>query len=605
MCGILGITSRASNIAIFPSHNLERLWHRGPDARGQCVLQGPAKEACVLAHTRLRIIDLSSEADQPFPNEDETVWVSYNGELYNYRELRVDLEQAGHRFSSHSDTEVLVHLYEDVGGDVEQMLGRLRGMFAFALFDTKRGRLVLARDRLGIKPLYWTRNGDGVAFASEVRALADVAGLSGPDLKGVSGYLAWGVVPGPRTIIEGVQEIPAGCYLLWAEGRSDVRRWWSPSPAADRVLVDEAVPLMRTALDDAVARHLVAERPVGLFLSGGLDSAVIATLAAGHGQARALTVTFPDAQDEGVEATTAARRAGVEQQQVPVTGEDVARRVDDVLSAMDQPTCDGVNSWVVCHAAQEADLVVALSGLGGDELFGGYPSFRQVPALARLRPLLSSLPGPVRSASARLLGSRNPGGRISRVLDAGPGYHGCYRAVRGIFSDAEVNGHRAGVRCVPPREGGWPHDPRDRVMLLEMTHYLSSQLLRDTDQMSMAHSLEVRVPLLDDTVVRAALALPPDVRAAPRKSLLAEAAGVQEHANKQPFTLPFSQWLRGPLRDVVREGLLSERLPFGDVVPADLRRRVWSGFEGGQVHWSRPWALAVLRLWPQANGFAW
>lgn len=604
MCGIVGSVDAPGEARAVSPAVLDRLSHRGPDASGQRHLAGPQGQGCALGHTRLRVIDLSREADQPLTNEDGTVWVSYNGELYNHRELRVGLERAGHCFRSDSDTEVLVHLYEEADGRPQDMLEPLRGMFAFAIYDTRTGRLLLARDRLGIKPLYWTRNGDGLAFASEVRALAQLTGHHDPDPSAVAGYLAWGVVPGPRTIVAGVRELPPGCFLMWQDGKPRLQQWWQPRPATDPLLASDAVPLLRAALTDAVARHLVAERPVGVFLSSGVDSASVTTLAARGGPVRALTVTFPEAADEGQQAAAIARRAGADHICVPVTGAEVAQHMPAVLTAMDQPTVDGLNTWLVCRAARQAGLVVALAGLGGDELFGGYPTFRHVPVVERVGRMLYALPAPLRAAASRAAGRRAPGGRGARILNAAPGYPGAYRAARGLFAAAELEG-TPGPTGLKTRQVEQKLSTADRVMLLELGHYLSNQLLRDTDQMSMAHSLEVRVPLLDDAVVGAALALPAKIRNAPGKRHLAEAAGVRGHAAKQPFTLPLANWLHDPLRAFVREGLLSETLPFTDIVPADLRQRVWSGFEAGRVHWSRPWALAVLRLWPQANGFDW
>jgi asparagine synthase (glutamine-hydrolysing) len=549
-----------------------------------------------MGHLRLRIIDLSPLADQPMPNESRTVWVAYNGEIYNFKELRSELQARGHVFQSQTDTDVLVHLYEESRDPVD-MLKRLRGMFAFAVFDCKKGSLLLARDRLGIKPMYWAETSAGLAFASEARAIARTFSLSEPDIEALESYLSWGVVQGPRTIFAGVHELPPGSYLQWTRGQVKVERWWRPDAGPSVTHGGEPEQLLRSALDDSIARHLVADRPIGVFLSSGVDSAAVATAAARQGAVRALTVTFPDAADEGDAAQRVARRIGAEHQRVEVTGADVARNLPAILSAMDQPTSDGVNTWIVCRATKQAGLVVALSGLGGDELFGGYPSARLVPQLARLNGLFRPVPAALRKRVAALAGRRHPGGRLARVLASGPGYAEAYMAVRGMLPSLRA---RAGSQ-----NGLSKHHPQDAVMLLEMGHYLPNQLLRDTDQMSMSHSLEIRVPLLDDEIVNLALALPADVRTESGKALLARAAGLQEFNRKQPFALPFAAWLRGPLRVTVREALLSEDLPFADLIPTRLRTDVWEAFESGRTHWSRAWAIAVMRLWPGANGLSW
>jgi asparagine synthase (glutamine-hydrolysing) len=560
--------------------------------------------SCVLGHLRLRIIDLSPLADQPMPNEDGTIWVAYNGEIYNFRELRAELENAGHQLRSHTDTDVLVHLYEETGGDAARMLTRLRGMFVFALFDAKRGRLLLARDRMGIKPMYWTESAGGVAFASEVRALAKAGFATGePDPKAVASYMSWGVVPGPNTILAGVHELPPGSFLDWNRGGIRVQRWWSPEVKPDELLAQDAVRLVRGALSDSISRHLIADRPLGAFLSGGIDSGAVVTMAAKAGVVRALTVTFPDAQDEGDAASELAKKVGAQHDRVPITGAEVAAAMPDILAAMDQPTSDGVNTWIVCRATKQAGLVVALSGLGGDELFGGYPSARLVPRLARVTDLLAPIPAGWRTRAGRMAEDRMPGSKLGRALASAGGYAGAYQAVRSLLPapDASPNGMGQHLNLAL---GASVH-PQDRVMLLEMAHYLPNQLLRDTDQMSMSHSLEIRVPLLDDSMVNVALALPAEVRTRPGKGLLAQAANIERPNAKRPFALPFEQWMRGPLRDTVREGLLSSELPFGDIVPVEFRQRLWDAFEVGRTHWSRPWAVAVLRLWPAANDFSW
>ncbi|HEV2033405.1 MAG TPA: asparagine synthase (glutamine-hydrolyzing) [Candidatus Dormibacteraeota bacterium] len=605
MCGILGFVTDRADFSDQPIHrSIDALAHRGPDAHEVRTIRGSGA-ACILGHTRLRIIDLSPLADQPMPNEDGTVWVAYNGEIYNFRELRRELENTGHRLRSHTDTDVLVHLYEESNGDAAMMLGRLRGMFAFALFDTARGRLLLARDRLGIKPMYWAQPTGGVAFASEVRALARAGFVSGEaDSESIASYLTWGVVRGPSTILSGVSELPPGSFLEWTRGSTRIERWWRPQLPRERHAAGDAEMLVRGALTDAVSRHLVADRPLGAFLSGGVDSSAVVKLAARHGTVRALTVTFPDSPDEGDAARNLAEQVGAAHDTVPVTGQEVASALPDILAAMDQPTSDGVNAWIVCRATRQAGLVVALSGLGGDELFGGYPSARLVPRVARVTSLLAPIPAGLRARAAGLASARAPGSRLSRVLGSTTGYAGAYQAVRSLLqapgslalspADFDLNGQLS--RQV---------HPQDRVMLLEMAHYLPNQLLRDTDQMSMAHSLEIRVPLLDDLVVRSALAIPADVRTAPGKALLARAAGLSRVNAKRPFALPFEQWMRGPMREVVREAILSDQIAFADVISADFRRRLWQAFEARRTHWSRPWAVAVLRLWPEANGFSW
>jgi asparagine synthase (glutamine-hydrolysing) len=586
--------------------------HRGPEALVARAFEMGAGSVAI-GHTRLRIVDTSERADQPLGNEDGTIWVAFNGELYNHLELRHELERAGHDFLTTSDTESLVHLYEHVDGDPEVLLRQLRGMYAFVLVDQTRGRVLLARDRLGIKPLYFAKTeAGGLAFASEARALAQ-SGLvpCGPDSVSLLGYLMWGAVQGPRTAFAGIEELMPGSYMSWTASGSECRTWWVPTFQGSTTFPDVESSL-RDALADSVHRHLMADREIGLFLSGGVDSHAVAVTAAAGG-VRSLTVVFPEeAMDEGDQARARAKRLGLRHQEVPVTGAEVAPMVSDIARAMDQPTSDGVNSWIVSRAASQAGLVVALSGLGGDELFGGYPTFQMVPRVARMSWPLRQVPGGARRLVASATAARQPGGRLGRVMSMPDGAGAAYRAVRGLFSAQDLDhlgaldwlgDHDAGALFTPPEppDGEWGN----RVAFLELTRYMRNQLLRDTDQMSMAHSIEVRVPLLDDLVVDTVLAIPANIRNEPNKSLLKRAAGITTSGPKRGFTLPFDVWLRGPLRDWTAEALLSDRLPLTWLFERHGRERLWDAFERRRVHWSRPWAVAMLRAWADANELRW
>lgn len=606
MCGLVGVVSE-SPIDSIPDSAVDSLSHRGPDAHGARRLFSKSAY-CWFGHTRLRVVDLSPEADQPLTNETGDIWIAYNGEIYNHPELRWELESAGHRFSSKSDTEIFVHLYEQEGGNVEAMLRRLRGMFAFALFDQSRGRLVLARDRLGIKPLYYSDWKGNLAFSSEVRTLARLTGNHRPNRDSAISYLLTGSMGlGRSTAFDGIQELPPGHFMVWEKGVSKVEEWWRPELKPVEELAEGAFRLMRGALADSVARHLVADRPVGLFLSAGTDSRSILRFASERGDVRSLTVSFPEAEeDEGELAARYALEAHASHESFPVTGADVANWFPQILSSMDQPTADGVNTWLACKAAKEAGLVVVLSGLGGDELFGGYPTFELVPRVATIQKILRAVPRNVRMAAAKRLSALAPGNRSSRVLTNVGGYPGAYEAVRGFFApERDLGGLGVAAMSAESTPNGKRQDPTDQVMLLELMKYLPRQLLRDADSMSMSHSLEVRVPLLDDIMVDVALSMPGRVRNEKGKALLLRAAGLESSGPKRTFTLPFDQWLRGPLREMVREGLMSENLPFADLGGPDFRKRVWESFQAGRTHWSRPWSIAVLRLWPQANGFDW
>jgi asparagine synthase (glutamine-hydrolysing) len=590
MCGILGsVTSAPTGRDDWVGAALPALCHRGPDASGSRTFAGSAG-TCELGHTRLRILDLSAAGDQPLSNEDGTVWTVFNGELYNFQELRAGLRHRGHHFRSSTDTEVIVHLYEEAG---DGLVSALSGMYAFAVWDTRTEELVLCRDRLGIKPLYYRVDGDTLRFASEACVLATPSDL---DVESVEAFLRLGWVPGPHTIFRHVREVPPGHVLRWQRGRVALERHWSsrppaPAPADDAELRDVAAA--------AVRRQLVADVPVGIFLSAGVDSAVIARLAGEVGGAvRGYTVAFDVGEDESAEAAGLAARFGLGHTVVPVPSTEIPGSLDRIIADMDQPTVDGVNSWVISKAVRDAGLTVALSGLGGDELLRGYSTFRHVPRLTAAGAVGARLPAPLRTATVRALGGvgrlRHSRARraLEGVLAGGPA--AAYGSVRGLFGAAELAtlwpGAPAGGRPLVCVDG-----TAVDVGQLELNNYLPNQLLRDTDAASMAHSLEVRVPLLDDDLVDVVLRSPGLTKADLVRAVDPSLAWLAER-RKRTFTLPFATWMQGTLRDPVRDavGLLA-----GSSLGFDNRRLqdLVTSFEGGRAGWRPVWALAVLGMW--------
>jgi asparagine synthase (glutamine-hydrolysing) len=617
--------------------------HRGPDEEGFLARDARAP-GLALGMRRLSIIDLAG-GHQPVWNESKDVAVIFNGELYNYRDLRERLSLCGHRFATQSDTEILVHAWEEWGEDA---LTELRGMFAFALLDLRQRFatapiLFLARDPLGIKPLYYTQTPEGFAFASEVRALlASGAVPKRLSQDAVTAYLLFGSVSEPVTLLEGVFSLPPGHRMLLhvPERRRTprARPWWDPglSPAARDTRkprdFSSAAKKLRPLLEDAVRAHLIADVPVGLFLSSGLDSGAIAALAAQERSGiESFTLTFPGtAFDESELARLAANRFKTKHTEVPLSGEAVLSRLDEALAALDQPTMDGINTYFVSWAAKQVGLKVALSGLGGDELFAGYRTFADTPRLSRLVRWAWFVPSPMRRIMAPLvaaLGSQQGAPNAARKVAAAWIHPDAlphpYFFTRALFPPGQLE------RIIEPRfrpstvgaDGvtleptwlGWLERTADEarkleavagVSWLEMRTYMVSTLLRDTDSVSMARSLEVRVPLLDTPLVEFIGSLPDVVRRRPgaQKALLVEALGdllPREilGQRKRTFTLPWEEWLRGPLRARVEAS-------FGDPAPllaAYLRprgaRSVWTDFLAGKTSWSRPWSLYVLNEW--------
>ena len=617
--------------------------HRGPDGEG-FLLNDARAPGLALAMRRLSIIDLAG-GQQPIWNETHDVAVVFNGELYNYREVRDRLVRCGHHFTTQSDTEILVHGWEEWG---EECLSELRGMFAFALLDFRRQYnsgpvLFLARDPLGIKPLYYAQTAEGFAFASEVRALM----ASGIVPRGISqdaltSYFLFGSVSEPVTLFEGVFSLPPGHrVLLYVPDRRRLPRahpYWDPrrSPAArdPRAPRDfaAAAKALRPLLEDSVRAHLIADVPVGLFLSSGLDSSAIAALAAReHTGIQSFTLTFPGtAFDESELTRFMAQRCGTKHSELPLQGEDIPMRLDEALSAQDQPTMDGVNTYFVSWAAREVGLKVALSGLGGDELFAGYSTFADVPPIERLGAAAKFVPGVLRRASGQFLAavfgsSRSPDAARKAAAawrDASRLPH-AYYFVRSLFPPGEIeklieprfrpSTVAADGYSLEPTWLGWLQRAADEtrnmgsvaaVSWLEMRSYMASTLLRDTDSVSMARSLEVRVPLLDTPLVEFINALP-DVarrRAGAQKALLVQAMGEllpPEVAGqkKRTFTLPWEQWLRGPLKSRVEESFANIAPPIAPFVKTRGVADVWRDFLAGRTSWSRPWAIFSLNEW--------
>jgi asparagine synthase (glutamine-hydrolysing) len=584
------------------------LAHRGPDGEGfECLPLGNGARA-VFGHRRLAVLDASPAGAQPMRDPATGNVISLNGDVYNFRSLRAMLEARGHRFRSGTDTEVVLHAYAEWGG---ACLARLHGIFAFALFDATRQTLLLARDRLGVKPLYFWQRGDELLVASEVRALL-ASGLVKRELDdaGLASFLALGAAQEPSTMIRDVRALPPGHSATWADGRLTLRRYWAPGPAAEVGSRREAASRLRVLLAESVERQLVSDVPVGAFLSGGLDSTtVVALMRRAGAPAHSVSVVFPQPEYcESAYARHAARALTAPHHEVCVDGDAARSLVPAALAAMDQPTIDGVNTYIAAGAARGLGLKVALSGLGGDELFGGHPSFARVPWLERL----IAMPHPVRravAAAARPWAARHDGTRkLAALLGDAAAPHAAYRAVRQLFTASERGLLVPGTPLPPPDFADQValQDDFARISWLELRHYTLNMLLRDTDVMGMAHGVDVRVPLLDEKVVEMALAIPARFKTRGRgvKPLLAaamrnEVPSAIVSRRKQGFGLPIDAWLAGPLGAEVSRTLQSPLLD--GVVDRQGRRRVWDAYACGRTSWHRPWALYVLARWVERH----
>jgi asparagine synthase (glutamine-hydrolysing) len=608
MCGICGVVSASGSV------DPERLAamsgtlvHRGPDSAGEF-----ADGTVGLAARRLSIIDLET-GDQPIANEDGTLHVVQNGELYNYRELRRELERAGHTFRTQGDTEVLLHLYEEHGDGFAE---RLRGMFAVAVWDAPRRRLVLARDRFGIKPLYYRETGGELAFASELRALprGDI------DLDALEAFLAFNSIPAPLTIFREARKLPPGHLLLWEEGAVRLERFARPEPLPERD--DEQAELveeLRSRLRDSVRAHLVSDVPVGVLLSGGVDSALLAALAAEESSEplRTFSIGFEERTfDELADARRVAERYGTRHREL-VLRPDAALLLPALADAFDEPFADSsaLPTYLVSGLAA-AEVKVALSGEGGDELFGGYYTYaadllaERFGGLARVvRPAVERLP----SSSARASFDYRAK-RFVRAAHLPPleRHHGW----KEIFSPdlrAELTGRRSSFDPVDLLRARYAEtagaNELARLQDVDLGLYLVDDLLVKTDRASMAHSLEARVPYLDTVVTNLALALPTrhKVRGLSKKVLLRKAAEPLlpreiVHGKKRGFSIPAAAWLRGDLEPFARETLSAETLRRQGFFEPQVVHRLLDDHLAGREDLSRQlWGLLAFTLWHERH----
>jgi len=572
MCGIAGIYAYRESAPPVDEQELlrirEHMIKRGPDGAGLWI--SPDRKVG-LAHRRLAIIDLSEAGAQPMATADGNFHITFNGEIYNYRELRKELEAKGYRFHSNSDTEVLLHLYAERGPD---MVRALRGMYAFALWDEHKKGMFLARDPFGIKPLYYAADGRTFRFASQVKALVCGGAIGNdPEPAGHAGFFVWGSVPEPYTLYKAIRAVPAGA-TLWVDrsGLSGPTAFFSI--AEEFAKARESNPEQShgsraeralAALRDSVRHHMIADVPVGAFLSAGLDSATIMALASEDSQInlRTLTLGFKEylgtPNDETALAGLASARYGAHHETRWVTRHDFETELPRILAVMDQPSIDGVNTYFVSKAAAEAGMKVAISGLGGDELFGGYPSFRDVPRIRRAASVLGSVPkaGELFRRALSPLARQLTSPKYAGILEYGGSYGGAYLLRRAVFMPWELPqlmdpGLAArgweDLQQVPQLEGSIRGLGKERqiVSALELSWYMRNQLLRDSDWAGMAHSLEIRVPYLDVSFFRSLAPLITGEHA-PGKADLARALKPplpDEIVNraKTGFTVPVREW---------------------------------------------------------------
>lgn len=613
MCGIAGAWIRGDGGSARPGVTAatEAMVHRGPD--GGTVVEVPAPHGSLaLGARRLAVQDLSARGAQPMRNPRTGSVIVFNGEIYNFRELRRQLTAHGHVFQTRTDTEVALHAYDEWGLDC---LERFAGMFAFAIWDARAGRLVLARDRLGVKPLYVTVTDGLVAFASEIRALL-AGGFAEPRLSpgGLAGYLSLGAAREPGTLIEGIEAVAPGTALAFDVRGSRVWRYWNlREQIARRSNLgwgrERAAQEVRERLRQAVRRRLVSDAPLGVLLSGGIDSAAVTALAtrASDRPIQTVSAVFDDPKLSERDAMwLTSKHCDTPHTETTLRAEDARASLDGFFAAMDQPTFDGLNVYLAARAARAAGLTAVLSGIGGDEVFGGYPSFSIASVLRRARQVLPAPVGRIAGGALRSLvptstRMRRLGGWLGRSDPTLPVEY----VTRQLFGRAEIQSltstAAASFESTPSQASAF-----NRVAFAETDAYLRNVLLRDADVMGMAHGLEIREPLLDHELVETVIALRDDVKRQGRgpKPLLARAVGRELpphtlHRKKQGFSLPLDRWMRGALcaevESVMRDSSMGG--PVGEALDPEAVASVWRGFLARRRHWTEAWALYAVKRW--------
>jgi asparagine synthase (glutamine-hydrolysing) len=621
MCGIAGFVESPSVHAPFQDDERQALVaamcgvirHRGPDDEGSWSAPGVG-----IGMRRLSIIDLAG-GHQPIRNEDGTVWIVFNGEIYNFRELRADLEAAGHRFYTATDTEVIVHAYEQWGSAA---IGRLRGMFGLAIWDARHRSLLLARDRIGIKPLHYAEVEGRLYFGSEIKSILCAPGVARElDLDALDHYLSFLYTPRDRSIFKGVHKLPPGHLLVWHDGRHHLERYWEVrADEPFRGSQQDAAAALRSVLADAVRSHLVSDVPLGAFLSGGVDSSVVVGLMAETAGARVKTFSIgfdEPAFDELEHARRVAAHFGTDHHEF-VVQPDAIRILDDLVGHFDEPFADSsaIPTWYVSEMARQ-HVTVVLSGDGGDELFGGYDRYVPHPRVVAFD---RYGPKALRRAAA-LAAARLPHGMRGKnfLRHVGRDAQGRYLDAIRLFSTDEKpallsSDVRRQLTGPDPERLLSRHFDRfadlpwaSQMMRFDMETYLPEDVLTKVDRMSMAHSIESRVPLLDNEVIGFASSLPAafKIKDGRRKHILKEVAATLLPRDvidrrKQGFGVPIGVWFRGGLRELFADTLLSGRaLQRGYFQPSFVRRLVDEHLAATRDHTLRLWQLLVFERWHQ------
>ena len=630
MCGIAGILDNKAkispeNISTALSRMLNGIKHRGPDDRGEEKILSKKGLNVYLGHQRLSIIDPGPGGHQPMSNDDSSIWISTNSEIYNYKELKKEL---GHNYSfrTKSDTEVLLKSYEAWGIDC---LEKLRGMFAFAIYDTKNKKLILARDRLGIKPLYYCLKENLLLFSSELRSIL-ASKIPNPDLNttAIFQYLAFGRVGSPETIINSIKEVPPGHFLIADINGIKIEKYWDP--LKNKIKLNHKQPIIEQIgceFEEAVKLHLESDVPLGAFLSGGIDSsAIVSAIAAIRPNIiQTISATYKEKKyDESKYSTQISKLFNTQHYNELLVENDISQKLPAALAAMDQPTVDGINTYMISRLAINKGMKVALSGLGGDELFAGYDSFSLIPKLENMKIATRALPlflkNQLGNMVSKFLATSDRNTKLKHYIkEKYTGSH-IYYLIRALFCEEELVNIFSNSNIFSKEleknlnktqeliDSKSDLSSIDLISYLELTQYMAPALLRDTDMMSMAHSLEVRVPLIDHKLVELMFSIPSSMKinqGSPKQllvdSLKLKLPDTVVNRKKMGFTLPFNDWMKGEMRSEIETVLLSPSDKLSAFISDEGVRKIWINFLENRCSWSRPWSLYVLKKWIDIN----
>ncbi|MBI2830672.1 MAG: asparagine synthase (glutamine-hydrolyzing) [Chloroflexi bacterium] len=609
MCGICGVCGIGDKPLV--ERMLSTLRHRGPDDAGTY-----SDNNVTLGHARLSIIDLSEKGRQPMSNENGDVWLAANGEIYNFITLRDALEQRGHRFYSKSDSETIIHAYEEHGLD---FINKLSGMFAFALYDGKRKRLILARDPIGKKPLYYTHDGNLLFFASEIKAILEAGVIKGVDEVGLKAYLAYQHTLGERTLFKGIKRVPAGNMLIFEQGTLQMQKYWDIKTNRVQAGDDYFIKKLRALLEESTRLRMIADVPVGAFLSGGIDSAAVSALARPHAKEEFHTffVDFETAS-ESEYASMVSKHLDTVHHELTISAEMVAKDLPRIAWHYDEPLGDAaiINNYYLSKEAQKYVKVV-LAGEGGDELFGGYPEYARSLRLSKVYSLPSFTKNTACALAARIPGTGNiyrMGNRISRISGffCQNSFEEAHLYTRRQLNDAEMK-YLTGFNGTSDVQSLIIYPDKmdntlDRMLALDCKNLLPEKFLMKADKGTMANSIEERLPLLDKDIIQFAFSIPPSLKINRGQEKFILRKAVEDllppkivNRKKQGFGTPVNTWVSGIMKDSVYRKLEKGEL-LREFVKKDRMESLLRNFDRNPTHRARTiWTLFVLELWHEVH----